>query len=352
MVVQCKSKGLQHDSRIGRDVEAILNDVRKAVVEAFEQGIGARSYLMGSEEPVFYCEAGSGKILRSAITSIFLLTVTTLPLQFLTTRLANSQSVRDLFSGYEFPWALSLPDLDTLTEVLQTPERFLHYARRRVQVERTAYSLLGDEMDLLGLYLSGHLNTDPTEFEGFDGVMISGLSGGVDEYIWRKHDLGENVKPPVPTISAEFAKLIEDLCATGCFGATDCALTLLDQSGRQHQQLVEAIAEARQRFLANGKMQRVSAIVAQEDVGVSFLIMDASADPENLGHQLEGHALVQKYAERCHTWVAMASDGASSRTVDLCMFLCGPWEEDEVLEELADKHIGIRARKARPSETA
>jgi len=147
--------------------------------------------------------------------------------------LANNESVRDLFSGNEFPWALSLPDLETLTDVLRSPARFLHYARQRIQVERAPFSLHGDEMDFLGPYLAGHLRTDSPKFEGFNGVMIAGLSGDVDEYIWKKHKEGLAVDLPQPPISPEFTELINDVLASGCFGATDCAMRLLDSPGEQ-----------------------------------------------------------------------------------------------------------------------
>jgi hypothetical protein len=345
LIVQCKSKGLRHDSRTGADFEALLSDVRKAVVEAFDQGLAAREYLSASEEPVIIFQGGDARIAREFVTGVYLLTVTPVPLQFLTTRLANNDSVRDLFPGGEFPWALSLPDLDTLTDVLRTPAKFLHYARQRIQVERAPFSMLGDEMDLLGLYLAGHLSTDSPQFEGYNGVMIAGLSGDVDEYTWKKHDQGLVVDPPQPPISPEFEKLIGDVLATGCFGATDCAMTLLNHSGNARKQLLEGIAEAKNRVRANGKMQRFSAMVGGGELGVSFLAMDASEDPTNLVRQLECYAVVQKYAERCPTWIALAADVSSSRIVDLCMFLSGPWQHDAELDRLADQFVPTRARK-------
>ena len=285
VIVQCKSKGLRHDSRTGADFEALLSDVRKAVVEAFDQGLGARDYLSASDEAVILFEGGEARIPREPVTGVCLLTVTPVPLQFLTTRLANNDSVGDLFPGGEFPWALSLPDLDTLTDVLRTPARFLHYARQRIQVERASFSMHGDEMDLLGLYLAGHLRTDSPKFEGYDGVMIAGLSGDVDEYIWKKHEQGLVVDPPQPPISPEFAELIRDVLATKCFGATDCAMTLLDHSGNAQKQLLEGIAETKNRVRASGKMQRFSAIMAGGELGVSFLALDSSEDPGNLARQ-------------------------------------------------------------------
>jgi hypothetical protein len=345
LIVQCKSKGLRHDSRTGTDFEALLSDVRKAVVEAFDQGLAARDYLSAAEETVILFQGGEARIPPDLVTRVYLLTVTPVPLQFFTTRLANNDRVRDLFPGDEFPWALSLPDLDTLTDVLRTPARFLHYARQRIQVERAPFSMHGDEIDLLGLYLAGYLSTESPKFEGFNGVMIAGLSGGVDEYIWKKHEQGLVVDPPQPPISPEFAEVIRDVLATGCSGATDCAMTLLDHSENSRKQLLEGIAETKNRVRANGKMQRLAAIMQGGELGVSFIAMDSSEDPTNLARQLECYAVVQKYAERCPTWIAMAADVASSRKVDLCMFLSGPWQQDAELDRLADQFIPTRARK-------
>jgi hypothetical protein len=345
LIVQCKSKGLRHESRTGADFEALVSDVRKAVVEAFDQGLAARDYLSALEEPVILVQGGEAQIAREFVTGVYLLTVTPVPLQFLTTRLANNDSVRDLFPGGEFPWALSLPDLDTLTDVLRTPARFLHYARKRIQVERTPFSMHGDEMDLLGLYLAGHLSTESPKFEGYNAVMIAGLSGDVDEYIWKKHDQGLVVEPPQPPISTEFAELIKDVIATACLGATDCAMTLFDVSEDARRELLDGITEAKNRVRGNGKMQRVSAIMAGGELGVSFLTMDSSKDPANLARQLECYAVVQKYAERCPTWIALTADVASPRRVDLCMFLSGPWHQDTYLDRLADQFIPTRRRK-------
>jgi hypothetical protein len=96
---------------------------------------------------------------------------------------------------------------------------------------------------------------------------------------------------------------------------------------------------------ANGKMQRLSAIMGEGELGVSFIAMDSSDDPSNLERQLECYAVVQKYAERCPTWIALAADIASSRIVDLCTFLSGPWQQDPELDRLADQFIPTRARK-------
>ena len=115
--------------------------------------------------------------------------------------------------------------------------------------------------------------------------------------------------------------------------------------GERPEQLLQGIAEAKSRARRIGKMQRFTAMVEGGELGVSFLSLDSSEDPGNLARQLECYAIVQKYAERCPTWVALAADVASPRIVDLCMFLSGPWQENAAVERLADRFIPTRAPK-------
>ena len=78
---------------------------------------------------------------------------------------------------------------------------------------------------------------------------------------------------------------------------------------------------------------------------MSFLALDSWEDPGNLARQLECYAVVQEYAERCPTWIALAADVASFRLVDLCMFQSGPWQQDAELDRLAGQFVSTGARK-------
>ena len=67
----------------------------------------------------------------------------------LAARLANTNSALGLFSHDEYPWSLSLGDLDVITQVLSSSAQFLHYMLRRRQVEGTPFHVHADEMDYL-----------------------------------------------------------------------------------------------------------------------------------------------------------------------------------------------------------
>lgn len=80
LIVQCKSKGLRHDSQTGADFEVVISDLRKAVVAAFDQGRAARDYLLASDEPVILFQGAEARTPRDAVTGVYLLTVTPVPL--------------------------------------------------------------------------------------------------------------------------------------------------------------------------------------------------------------------------------------------------------------------------------
>jgi hypothetical protein len=339
LIVQCKSKGLSQDARVGLDAGKLIADVRMAVAEAFEQGIGARSYLTQSQESVILHGRCQIHVPRDAVTGFYLLTVTPLPLQFFTTRLANHTSVGQLFSSSEFPWALSLADLDTITEVLGSPAQFLDYAGKRIKMERAPFRVHGDEMDMLGDYLSAGLRTDHPDFEGMTDVLFAGLSTNVDEYVWKRHDQGAAVEPPHQFSPPGFAELINDIERSGCLGATDCAMVLLDYGGTARVTLMNGIAEAKEKCGRTRKLQRVTMLMKNAPIGVCLLALDSKGDLQNLQRQLEAYAVLQKHVSRCHTWVGMAWDMGSARNVDTCLFLSEEWHPDADLDRLAARYL-------------
>lgn len=113
---------------------------------------------------------------RSQMSAMFILTVTPLGLQSLATRFANHDAALGLFQAGGYPWSLSLADLDALTDLLPTPATFLHYATRRLQVERTPFSVFADEL--------GHVRRaraiDPTQ--GADPTQELLALGGLRRY--------------------------------------------------------------------------------------------------------------------------------------------------------------------------
>jgi predicted nucleotidyltransferase component of viral defense system len=245
LLFQCKSKALTYRARIGIDFDALRNDLRKAIGESFEQGVRARNYLQNGKGNSFTVGRVGFALDMVQVNGVYLISVTSMPFQSLAARLANSNSALGLFSGDEYPWALSLGDLDIITQVLTTSAQFLHYVARRRQVERTSFSVYADEMDYLGFYLSHGMRFETDQFAGMDSVGLSGFSDDIERWVYEKFELGGQVDPPSSPMPEGFADFLSDVERSGDDYRTDCAMTLLELGSEGRKSFMQMIADTK-----------------------------------------------------------------------------------------------------------
>jgi hypothetical protein len=81
-----------------------------------------------------------------------ILTISLHRLSQIATRLAPVTSL-GLFRDREYPCAMSIADLEIVTEFCPGPDVFLHQVDRRITLEKETVELLADELDLFGAYL-------------------------------------------------------------------------------------------------------------------------------------------------------------------------------------------------------
>jgi len=84
-IVQCKTKRLLYDSKIGKDFNSIKDDLTKGVKESFEQAKKARDYLLNNQFPEIGVLDGRLLVDSKQISNIFLMSVTLGSYQNLTT---------------------------------------------------------------------------------------------------------------------------------------------------------------------------------------------------------------------------------------------------------------------------
>jgi hypothetical protein len=73
-----------------------------------------------------------------------------------------------------------LADLEIVFDILETTAQKIHYLKRRSELEANM-KYMGDEMDLLGFYLSTGFNIGEGEFNGHM-FQLTGMSKEIDEY--------------------------------------------------------------------------------------------------------------------------------------------------------------------------
>lgn len=337
-IVQCKAKRLRYESRIGKDSQLIKDDLNKAVADSFEQAIRGREYLSNNQPAKIQVENLIIEIDSRQISNMFLLSVTLGSYPHLITRLANVNKRLNLFSENQFPWAISLFDLGVVTELIESPSSFIHYANRRLAVEQTRFDIFADEIDMLGYYFSQGLDFNKGRLKKTNALLLSGFSDKIDQYMFEKHELGRNSQKPammIPPIFWEYVRSIEELKSPY---KTDCAVRLLDCDYRLKEAIVQAAEKIKAQTKSDGLLHTLSMAKEDQSVGFSLTTMSVGGLDE-LYRQVFTFSVMKKYVTKCKEWVGLGWDKNSGKTVDVAVFLSFDWREDPVIAKLAAENL-------------
>jgi hypothetical protein len=153
VLVEAKSKQFRLEGQLG-DLGRLRSDLRANVEDAFNQALRAKRHLTRMSAAEFK-EKDTGRVLvikTSEVRQVHLMTVS---LRFLGSAVNGLANLRELglFSRLEFPWLISRADLDTISQVVEGPDIFLHYLQRRRELEEHPTRWIGYELDLYGAYL-------------------------------------------------------------------------------------------------------------------------------------------------------------------------------------------------------
>jgi hypothetical protein len=339
IIVQCKTKKLNFNSRVGKDIASIKSDLTKGVKASFDQAIRARDYLLSNPSPKIIVAQGELEIDSGQISEIFPMSVTLEGYQNLTTRLANINPVLKLFADNQYPWAISLFDLSIVTELIETPAMFFHYAQRRLAVEKTNFRLMADEIDLLGFYFDQGLFFETDEFAEINGAAFTGFSEDIDRYMFEKYVCGMNPQKPQQQMPAKFSEYLQTIENMESSYKTDCAIRLLDLGSEGREHFVNAVERAKESTVNDGGIHSFSTVLKNSSFGIAFVAMDAQGDLEKLFKQTFTFSALKKYATRCKEWVGFGWDKNSKNLLDVAVFISFDWYEDPEIAKLAKKSL-------------
>jgi hypothetical protein len=332
LIFQCKAKGFTRSARIGEDFAQLRADMQAGIRAAFDQAVRARKYIRDSNEAISRTEDGDLHIDTKQITDIYLINVTFMPFHAMATRFENIEGALGLFPEREYPLSMPVGDLDIVSQLLDSPARFLHYINRRLTIEKTAFDLHADELDLLGFYLAQGMYFTSEEFQGATALGLSGFSEQIDEYVHRKYDKHEQVERPEAPMPPGFSELIRDIELLQSMYRTDCAIALLDMGGRARSKIVELIEAAKSATRADGKQHSVSMGAPEHSRGFSFVSLGDADSTDTVFKAAFGFAVLKKYAERFNEWFGFGWQLRSSTSVDSAIMLRFAWQQDEVME--------------------
>jgi hypothetical protein len=348
LIVQCKGKKLTRAAHIGADEKALRTDIEKAIRHAVEQAAKGRTFLEKTDEPYLLISGQKVPVHKSAFNEIDLVAVTYMPLHSIATRIREVEEDLGLEHSRYPAWALALGDLDLVTQVCSSPAKLLHYLRRRLTFEDEGKHIRGDEKDLLGFYLDQGLWLKGDEFEGMDFVGISGFSDPIDEYVHRKYACDESIQVPQVRRTDGFYQIIETIESLPTEHRTDCAMSLLDLSGRAGERFVEAVRKAKELTRLDGKTHTCSFTDNNTIPGISFVTASRTADAAEFVHRTQAFGHLKKYAEQNDRWVALGWKEGSDQPVDIALWLEFPFVPDEQMDLAVAAVLPSGVQKHRP----
>lgn len=125
---------------------------------------------------------------------------------------------------YPLAPCFSLADLEVMTDLLDAPWVRLHYLRQRASSLMTQ-EVLGDELDILGLYLDTSLDFGGLK-PGEQRLVLSGYSKRVDRY-YTARDENQHSRKPARATTPWFNRLCRQLFERSFSGRTEIVLALL-----------------------------------------------------------------------------------------------------------------------------
>ncbi len=204
---------------------------------------------------------------------------------------------------YPLAPCISLADLEVLVDLLERPYVRLHYIRQRAST-MLAQQVVGDELDMLGLYLDTSLNFGGLQ-PGKQNITLNGYSARLDRYYTARDEGGHARKPRRATI-AWFNRLCEQISKRPMFGWSELTGALLSLTPIQQQNVERAVQRIARR-IREGKPARdgkdTIVLVGPEWANTALAIR--ARDKRQPGKFLEGseqlasEVFEHEHVERC-----------------------------------------------------
>ncbi|MEW6247529.1 MAG: SEC-C metal-binding domain-containing protein [Nitrospirota bacterium] len=339
VVIETKAAQFRFASQLG-DLVRLRSDVKANVTDAFEQARRAARYIQSVPEAVFL-ENGTGRTLvvrRDEIQRTYLITVSLHHLARIATRLASIQGL-GLFRDGQYPWAISVADLDLVTQFCPGPDAFLHYAERRLAIQREVVNIQADEIDLFGAYLKTRLQANRIwEREGMkkpDWVSLSGFQEPFDEVM--AHRRGD--RKDAPQLRLEIPQEVEDILQELRRHESDkdarwIAFSLLSLSDRALEIVARMFRDLRSQSLNADSFRRLTH--TERDLAISIVATKGQA-ADALLRNTQSRTLLEKYRRKCTTSIGfgvVVSD--PSKPFHCAAWAEWPWAYDPEMEKLIE----------------
>lgn len=329
IVLQAKSKRLTLEARKGND-RVIKDDFKKSVQDSYDQGHLCAS-MLADDRYRFVDPTGAELTFDRGFKEIYILCVVSdhyPALSFQARHFLKHQETEIVRP----PFVLDVFTLDVMTEMLESPLRFLSYLHRR-----TLYAdrlLASQELTILSYHLKTNLWLDE------EHSMVSlgdGFSADLDVAmaVRRSGAPGKSTPEGVLTrfVGTTWWRLIEDIEARADPGTIDLGFMLLMLSGETIKDANRSIDQAAARTRRDGQTHDVTFCLG--DTG--FTIHCSDQPVTIAAAPLRRHSENRKYTEHADTWFGVCL-GSHDARMRFGVSLDYPWKHSASMDETT-KHL-------------
>jgi hypothetical protein len=341
ILVEVKGKQFRPKSRLG-DPSHLKTDLKRSIEEAFDQARRAIRFIDSAASVTFTEKNTKRKLVlkKGDCRRIFPISITLHHFDGLATQLASLKRL-GLFRDSSYPWSVSLADLDVITQFAGSPDVFLHYIQRRLDLQRSEKRIQGLELDLFGLYLENRLH--PSEIwerktsEGQEFSSLMALEGSEKFDQWFQSERSQILeKPDIRLLlPPRFSALIEELRRRDDDGARWIAFSLLGLSRDTVESIETELLNLRVMAKPDRRMVRLT--VKEGDLVVS-VVAALGLSKDELRTHTALRANIEKYRLKAGASLALGINVADSRSpFSFACWFEGDWQQDPVMDEIIGK---------------
>lgn len=217
-----------------------------------------------------------------------------------------------LRNKYPLAPCMSLADLEVMLDLLEAPHLRLHYLRRRAELLMSLHTI-GDEIDMLGIYLDTALNLGTLQVEK-NTLITYGYSAKIDRYYSLK-DESILSKKPKPNTSEWFKRLCEQLATRARPGWSEIACALLSVAPKDQLQLERHVKNLAARLKAGKPLKgdKDSIVLippkwTNQALAIQVRHRDAPLPYSSHSQNIANQAFESEHVKRCFVLVVDAAD--------------------------------------------
>lgn len=338
-IVESKSGSFTEPAKRGK-IKRLETDLKKLIEEAHQQGRRVIDYIKSSETAIFKDKSNREVFevrFRPNQIDFFVINVTFENLMSLAAVLKNLQSL-GLFAENEYPWSVSLFELDHVTKHIPSPTIFIHYLERRLAAQGENIFYAFDELSFLAWYLEkGNFYTPVTkDSKKFNLVLLDGsmVADFDDHYLYGKD-------APKLKIEPGLLKIIRILEKLHPVGYSNVASTLLDFDHQAREFILKNINELIEKTKTDRKAHDFT-VLYKDVVDTGFTFM-TQCGRERLTAKLGTYCAVKKYQTKTKRWIGIGSDVLDNEWfVNEFAYFDFPWISDAVMDEVIKEYPFIK----------